>query len=66
MAVLWVKASAVIDNNYQIDKEMHKKIKPRRLLDFLFQQTNYLNDKGTFKYHFTHRLGGRGPRVIIK
>ena len=55
MAVLWVKASAVIDNNYQIDKEMHKKIKPRRLLDFLFQQTNYLNDKGTFKYHFTHR-----------
>ena len=31
-----------------------------------FQQNDYLYDKGTFKYHFTHRMGAGGPRVIVK
>lgn len=37
MAVLWVKASAVIDNNYQIDKEMHKK---SSLIDYSICHSN--------------------------
>ena len=50
-----LESSGVIDKNYQIDNDLHKKIMPRRILDSLFQQTNHLNDKGAFKYHITHQ-----------